>query len=94
MLATAGEAAAALRDLRAAHAGRVALGASQTVGTYLMPRLLAAFRSRNPGIEVTLQVERSLESAHGLHVRKRRLSRVSLHFSVECHAGAGAEIVQ
>ncbi len=56
MLATAGEAAAALRDLRAAHAGRVALGASQTVGTYLMPRLLAAFRSRNPAIEVTLQV--------------------------------------
>ena len=55
MLATAGEAARALHDLRVAHAGRVALGASQTVGTYLMPRLLAAFRARNPGIEVTLQ---------------------------------------
>lgn len=56
MLATAGEAARALSDLRAAHSGRVALGASQTVGTYLIPRLLASFRARNPGIEVTLQV--------------------------------------
>ncbi|KAK9831888.1 hypothetical protein WJX81_005804 [Elliptochloris bilobata] len=80
MLATAGEAARALHDLRAAHAGRVALGASQTVGTYLMPRLLAAFRSRNPGIEVTLQVEQS-----------RRVCGALAHGQVDC-AIIGGEV--
>jgi DNA-binding transcriptional LysR family regulator len=59
MLAVAGEAVRALADLRAAHSGRVALAASQTVGTYIMPRLLAAFRARNPGVTVTLQVDQS-----------------------------------
>ncbi len=50
VLAVAGEALRALNDLRAAHSGRVALAASQTVGTYVVPRLLAAFRARNPGV--------------------------------------------
>ncbi|KAK9916423.1 hypothetical protein WJX75_002429 [Coccomyxa subellipsoidea] len=59
VLAVAGEALRALNDLRAAHSGRVALAASQTVGTYVVPRLLAAFRARNPGVTVTLQVEQS-----------------------------------
>ena len=35
-----------------AHTGRVALAASQTVGTYVVPRLLAAFRARNPGVRM------------------------------------------
>ncbi|BDA41067.1 probable ruBisCO transcriptional regulator [Coccomyxa sp. Obi] len=59
LLAVAGEAVRALADLRAAHTGRVALAASQTVGTYVVPRLLAAFRTRNPGVTVTLQVDQS-----------------------------------
>jgi len=52
ILAVAGEAVRALADLRAAHTGRVALAASQTVGTYVVPRLLAAFRARNPGVRL------------------------------------------
>ena len=50
ILAVAAETIRAVSDLRAAHTGRVMLGASQTVGTYVMPRLLAAFRMRNPGV--------------------------------------------
>ena len=50
ILAVAGETIRAISDLRAAHTGRVMLAASQTVGTYVMPRLLAAFRLRNPGV--------------------------------------------
>ena len=50
ILAVAGETVRAVSDLRAAHTGRVMLAASQTVGTYVMPRLLAAFRLRNPGV--------------------------------------------
>ena len=58
ILAVAGETIRAVADLRAAHTGRVMLAASQTVGTYVMPRLLAAFRLRNPGVSapVTLCV--------------------------------------
>ena len=54
ILAVAGETIRAVADLRAAHTGRVMLAASQTVGTYVMPRLLAAFRLRNPGVSVLL----------------------------------------
>ncbi len=53
ILAVAGETIRAVSDLRAAHTGRVMLAASQTVGTYVMPRLLAAFRLRNPGVSYT-----------------------------------------
>ena len=53
ILAVAGETIRAVADLRAAHTGRVMLAASQTVGTYVMPRLLAAFRLRNPGVSCT-----------------------------------------
>ena len=58
-LAAAREAARALSDLGAAHAGSVRLGASQTVGTYVMPRLLAAFRRANPRVTAQLVVDSS-----------------------------------
>lgn len=54
ILAVAAETIRAVSDLRAAHTGRVMLAASQTVGTYVMPRLLAAFRMRNPGVRLLL----------------------------------------
>ena len=58
-LAAAREAARALADLGAAEAGSVRLGASQTVGTYVMPRLLAAFRRANPRVTAQLVVDSS-----------------------------------
>ena len=58
-LAAAREAARALADLRAADAGSVRLGASQTVGTYVMPRILAAFRRANPRVTAQLVVDSS-----------------------------------
>ncbi|CAK0737405.1 hypothetical protein CVIRNUC_000907 [Coccomyxa viridis] len=59
ILEVAAEAVRAVSDLRQAHTGRVMLAASQTVGTYVMPRLLAAFQIRNPGVAVHLMVEQS-----------------------------------
>ena len=38
-----------------ANTGVVSLGASQTTGTYLLPRLIAIFRQRNPQVVVQLQ---------------------------------------
>jgi len=35
------------------HAGKLALGASQTIGQYLLPNLVAGFLSENPRVSVT-----------------------------------------
>lgn len=42
--------------LRGAGAGRIRLGASSSVGTYVLPGLLAAFGKSHPGVEVTLEI--------------------------------------
>ncbi len=46
-----------LADLRELRAGRVTIGASQVVGVYLLPELLAHFRAEYPGIDVDVRVE-------------------------------------
>lgn len=51
------EAEHALRDLRQLARGRIAIGASRTIGAYMLPRVLAAFRGQHPGVELALQVE-------------------------------------
>ncbi len=50
LVEVAGEACKAMQDFRVASTGVVSLGASQTVGTYLMPRLIAAFKKNNPEV--------------------------------------------
>lgn len=62
----ADEAVAAIRQVSGLQTGTLVAGGSTTVGTYLLPPLLAAFRERHPGIEVGIyvgngeQVERRL----------------------------------
>nr|UNJ16113.1 LysR transcriptional regulator [Galdieria sp.]WDA99660.1 LysR transcriptional regulator [Galdieria sulphuraria] len=46
----------AVEDLRNLHAGTLVIGASQTLGTYLMPRLIGIFRQRYPQVALQLQV--------------------------------------
>ncbi|MBK8167675.1 MAG: LysR family transcriptional regulator [bacterium] len=46
-----------LRDLAELKAGSLRIGASQVVGVYLMPEILAAFRRLYPAIELTVRVE-------------------------------------
>ena len=58
-LAAAREASRALADLASAGSGALRLGASQTVGTYLLPRLLASFRACHPRVSVRLDVDGS-----------------------------------
>ena len=56
-LTIANEAQVALGDLLNLRTGDLVLGASQTTGTYLMPKVIATFRHRFPLVNVTLQVE-------------------------------------
>lgn len=67
ILAVAAETIRAVSDLRAAHTGRVMLAASQTVGTYVMPRLLAAFRIRNPGVRTFGRATFTVHPQHYMH---------------------------
>ena len=46
----------ALDELHTLQSGRLIIGASQTTGTYLMPRLIGVFRHKYPKIDVELQV--------------------------------------
>ena len=59
-LAAAAEALDAIRGVRA---GRLAIGVVSTA-KYFAPRLLATFRARHPGIELTLRVHNREEIVH------------------------------
>jgi LysR family transcriptional regulator, transcriptional activator of the cysJI operon len=48
------EARQAVAAANGASAGRLALGASQTIGQYLLPKLIAGFLQQNPKVEITV----------------------------------------
>lgn len=50
------EACLALDELETFQSGALVIGASQTTGTYLMPRLIGIFRHKYPQISIELQV--------------------------------------
>jgi DNA-binding transcriptional LysR family regulator len=56
ILALCEETYKAIGDLQNLQTGNLIVGASQTTGTYLMPRLIGLFRQRYPQINVQLQV--------------------------------------
>ena len=56
ILALCEESCRALIDLKNGERGNLSIGASQTIGTYLMPRLLALFAQNNPQINLKVQV--------------------------------------
>ena len=52
-----------MTDVRAAGRGRLAIGASTTIGTYLLPGVLAEFWRRHPRVELLVQIENT-EQVH------------------------------
>ncbi len=50
------EACRAIEDLHELKGGSLVVGASQTTGTYLMPRMIGLFRQKYPDVSVQLQV--------------------------------------
>ena len=50
------EARAAVAELMGLGRGRLAIGASLTLGSYLMPGVLAEFRRRHPAVELRMEV--------------------------------------
>nr|AWT39001.1 rubisco operon transcription regulator [Eunotogramma sp.]AWT39054.1 rubisco operon transcription regulator [Eunotogramma sp.] len=57
ILALCEESCRALNDLKDGERGNLTVGASQTIGTYLMPRVLALFAQNYPQINLKVQVD-------------------------------------
>jgi DNA-binding transcriptional LysR family regulator len=55
-----------LDELQTLQSGALKIGASQTTGTYLLPRLLGIFRQKYPQINVELQVHSTRRIAWGI----------------------------
>ncbi len=53
---TEADAERVLAELRDLHAGRLAIGASMTIGNYLLPPILARFQQRYPGVDIQLDI--------------------------------------
>jgi DNA-binding transcriptional LysR family regulator len=56
----------ALDELQALQSGGLIIGASQTTGTYLMPRLIGIFRHKYPQITLELQVHSTRKISWGV----------------------------
>ncbi len=59
LFTTIADARRAIGELMGLQRGSLTIGASSTPGTYVLPRVLAAFRQRYPGVEVTLRLGNS-----------------------------------
>jgi DNA-binding transcriptional LysR family regulator len=57
ILALCEESCRALNDLKTGDRGNLTVGASQTIGTYLMPRVLALFAQNYPQINIKVHVD-------------------------------------
>lgn len=52
-----------IKDLESLKFGSLTIGASQTIGTYLMPKLIGRFREKYPNISVRLEVHSTRKAA-------------------------------
>lgn len=77
-----------LRGLANLESGRLAIGASSTIGTYLLPTAIALFRSRRPGVEIELRIGNS-----DAMVALLRDARIDLAFTEDNRSAPGADII-
>ncbi|AGF50839.1 LysR transcriptional regulator [Synechocystis sp. PCC 6803] len=56
----------AIEDLQNLQGGTLIVGASQTTGTYLLPRMIGMFRQQYPDVTVQLQVHSTRRTAWGV----------------------------
>jgi DNA-binding transcriptional LysR family regulator len=66
ILGLCNETCRAMEDLQNLQGGNLVVGASQTTGTYLMPRLIGLFRQKYPQVSVQLQVHSTRRISWGV----------------------------
>jgi DNA-binding transcriptional LysR family regulator len=69
------EAEAAIDDLQGLRRGKLSIGASPTLGTYLLPDVLVRFRQRFPAVSLALEIENAA-------VLQRRLADGEIDFGL------------
>lgn len=84
LVALRAQAERSLRGMVNIESGRLAIGASSTIGTYLLPAPLAAFRSDHPGIEIELRIGNS-----DAIVALLRDARIDIAFTEDNRAAPG-----
>lgn len=77
------ESCRALSDLKNGERGNLRVGASQTIGTYLMPRILALFGQNYPQINLKVQVDSTRTIATGIIKREIDIAIVGGEISSE-----------
>jgi len=77
------ESCRALIDLKNGERGNLTVGASQTIGTYLMPRILALFAQNYPQIDLKVQVDSTRAIATSIVKRKTDIAIVGGEISNE-----------
>lgn len=64
------EALAALEELRDLRSGRLRIGASTTIGNYLLPRTLAVYHQRYPQVDIELMIANTQSIQRDLNERR------------------------
>ena len=83
------EAEIAIREIRQLNTGELSIGASSTIGNYLLPPLLAEYRRRYPGVEISVEISNThtieanlLNRRLALGLTEGRLASPELHAEV------------
>jgi DNA-binding transcriptional LysR family regulator len=76
----------ALDELEALQSGTLVIGASQTTGTYLMPRLIGIFRHKYPQIAIGLKIHSTRRIAWGVANGQIDLAIVGGKIPLELHS--------
>lgn len=77
------ESCRALMDLRNGERGNLTVGASQTIGTYIMPQILALFAQNYPQIDLKVQVDSTRAIATSIRRREIDIAIVGGEISNE-----------
>lgn len=70
LFALEAEARYVMEDLRDLRSGQLHIGASMTIGNYLLPPILTTFHERHPGVRIQLEIANSETVQHQLLERR------------------------
>lgn len=76
IFALSAEAESALDEMQRLERGRLLLGASTTIGTYLLPELLGRYKAQYPGIDLVVEIANTEEIQHKLMAHRLEVGLV------------------
>lgn len=71
------DALAEIRELHSLEQGRVRIGANESTGVYLLPRLIEAFRRKHPKIRIDVTRQNSMQLIHDIREHNVDLALIS-----------------